>query len=197
MGKEIELKYTPSAALDFKTLISDRAIAPFCGAVRETAMVTEYLDTEGGTAKRSGITLRRRTENGESVLYAKCSKAQSGALSERGEWSVVSDDVQNAAELLAKVGAPTEVLRGLPLTVCASVRFLRREVTVKTEALSFALSYDEGVFGRDTKFCEIELELISGEVSRLIEYGEALAEGYGLIPETHSKYARALAAERK
>lgn len=158
-------------------------------------MHTEYLDTLNGDAKAQGITLRRRFENGESVLYAKCKRYDADALSVRGEWRIIGDDIQSAARLLRSVGAPTEKLCGLPLSVCASVRFVREEVLVMPyDGFSFLLSFDDGVFGENTLFTEIELELVSGSAEDLVAFGNAIAKKYSLAPETRSKYARALEA---
>ncbi len=193
MASEIELKYAPPADLRAETLFSDNDIAPFSQNLCQYEMHTEYLDTENGDAKRSGITLRRRFENGESVLYAKCKKYDADALSVRGEWRVIGDDIQSAAKLLSSAGAPTEFLCGLPLSACASVRFVRKEVLVTPyDGFSFLLSFDDGVFGECTHFAEIELELVSGSEEDLVTFGNALAKKYTLIPEPRSKYSRAL-----
>lgn len=197
MASEIELKYAPPADLRAETLFLDSGIAPFSTNRCMFDMHTEYLDTENGDAKKSGITLRRRFENGESVLYAKCKRYDADALSVRGEWRVIGDDIGNAATLLCDVGAPTEKLCGLPLSVCASVRFVREEVLVTPyDGFSFLLSFDDGVFAENIHFTEIELELVSGSEEELVNFGYALAKKYSLVPETRSKYARALEAGR-
>lgn len=193
MARETELKYTPRANFTSNELFSDGAIAPYCAKLNKLEMHTDYLDTLDSAAKRLGITLRRRFENGESVIYAKCGKRAEGALSVRGEWSVKSDDIKNAARLLSRVGAPTSVLTGLPLITVASVRFIRQECLVTPyDGFSFMLSYDDGYFGENTHFCEVELELMQGTAGELVVFGERLAEKFGFIPETRSKYARAL-----
>ena len=197
MASEIELKYAPPADLRAETLFLDDCIAPFSANRRRFDMHTEYLDTENGDAKKSGITLRRRFENGESVLYAKCRRYDADALSVRGEWRVISGDIVSAAKLLHDAGAPTGKLCGLPLSVSASVRFVREEVLVTPyDGFSFLLSFDNGVFGENTRFTEIELELVSGTEKELVAFGHALAKKYSLTPETRSKYARALEAGR-
>ena len=54
------------------------------------------------------------------------------------------------------------------------------------------LSFDEGTFGEDTPFSEIELELKSGDTDELLRFGRELSLKYGLVPETSSKHARAV-----
>lgn len=192
MPSEIELKYTPPKLFTKETLFSLPEIAPYLGEIRTLTMKTDYLDTPFSDAKARGITLRRRYENGESILYAKCSRLRSGELSIRGEWSVVSDDIQSAAKLLCDVGAPTNELVGLPLEICGTVAFTRYEATLTLPVFSALLSYDEGTFGESFPFSEIELELVSGDTDELLRFGRDLAQKYSLVPETSSKYARAL-----
>ncbi|MBQ4544328.1 MAG: CYTH domain-containing protein [Oscillospiraceae bacterium] len=195
MSSETELKYTPHNGFFAKELFECEYIAPYAGLLRRISMSTEYLDTKDRLAAKSGITLRRRYENGESVIYAKTNKSSHGALSVRGEWSVASEDTDVAARLLCNVGAPVEELCDLPLVTVASVRFERLECLVTPyPGFSFMLSYDEGVFGEKLPFSEVELELCDGSVSELTVFGEKLASRLGLTPETRSKYARALSA---
>ncbi len=195
MACETELKYTPRDGFSLNLLFSDKLVAPYCSELNKLEMHTEYLDTLDGDAKKQGVTLRRRFENGESVIYAKCGKSSDGALSVRGEWSVKSGDIKNAARLLSDVGAPTSKLVGLSLITVASVRFVRHECLMTPyDGFSFMLSYDDGYFGENTRFCEVELELRQGSAGELVFFGEKLAEKFGLVPETRSKYARAIMA---
>ncbi len=193
MARETELKYTPCVGFSPDRLFSDSSIAPYSSKLNKLDMCTTYLDTLDGDAKKQGITLRRRFENGESVIYAKYGKCADGALSVRGEWSIKSGDIKNAAALLAEAGAPTEKLVGLSLITVASVRFVRHECLVTPyDGFSFMLSYDDGYFGESTPFCEVELELLQGSAEELVLFGEKLAQKFGFSPETRSKYARAL-----
>lgn len=193
MGSEIELKYSAPCGFSKEDLFSLPEIAPFCGEVSEIFMKTEYLDTKDETAKKHGITLRRRYENGESVLYAKSGKLRMSELSIRGEWSVSSDDLTTAAEQLLAVGAPTEALVGLSLTVVGKVEFKRYEAKVELPgAISFMLSFDEGMFGGKVPFSEVELELLAGSEDELLRFGRELSVKYDLSPEERSKYARAI-----
>ena len=193
MASEIELKYAPKDGFSKETLFEDKDIKGFRGEIRKIEMETEYLDTPTRKAKALGITLRRRRENGKSILYAKSGKSTIGALSIRGEWSVPSDDIQNAPRLLAEEGAPTEELFGAELTVITKVSFTRYECTVTPyEGFSFSLSYDEGVLGKDHRFAEVELELCDGECEELMLFGEKLSERYSMTAEERSKYKRAL-----
>ncbi len=193
MGVETELKYSPTGAFNRETLFSDSAIAPFCGEIKKISMHTEYLDTKDRAAAKRGITLRRRWENGESVVYAKCGISRGGDFSKRGEWCVASADLDAAARLLAEAGAPTEELSGLSLITVGEVEFERYECeVVLSPEFSFVLSYDEGFFCKTKPFCEIELELKLGSEEELLLFGERLSKKLGLCPEGKSKYIRSL-----
>ncbi len=193
MPSEIELKYAPPVGFSADALFSLPEIAPFCGKVSEIEMKTEYLDTPDFAAAKCGITLRRRFENGESVIYAKCRRHSSNEFSVRGEWRVVSRDISNAARLCEAAGAPTDVLSGVALVVVGRVSFLRKEALVTLpDELSFLLSFDEGFFGEEVPFSEIELELQSGDADELLRFGRELSKKYFFSPETRSKYARSL-----
>ena len=49
---------------------------------------------------------------------------------------------------------------------------------------------------RNGDFCEVEVELKSGEDVQAVAFANILAEKYGLIPEHKSKYRRALGLAR-
>lgn len=192
MNAETELKYAPPRGFTAEMLFSLPEIAPHIGNIKTLAMQTDYLDTPFSDAKSRGITLRRRLENGASILYAKTSRLRSGELTVRGEWSVESADIPNAAKLLAAVGAPTGELSGLPLEICGKVAFTRYETLLALPSFSAMLSFDEGTFGEDVPFSEIELELTEGDTDELLRFGRELAQKYAFRAETASKYARAL-----
>ena len=192
MPAETELKYAPPADFSADRLFSLPEIAPHLGEIKEFAMKTDYLDTPFSDAKARGITLRRRFENGKSILYAKTSRLRSNELSIRGEWSVESGDIANAAKILCAVGAPTNELVGLQLEVCGKVVFTRHEALLTLPAFSASLSYDEGTFGESVPFSEIELELVSGDTDELLRFGRDLSQKYNFSPEPSSKYARAI-----
>lgn len=192
MGKEIELKYVPCGTLSKEEVFDLPYIRENAGEKRRLEMATEYLDTEDSLASSLGITLRRRLEDGKSIFYAKQSRKRSGALSERGEWSVKTDDFSSAMELLSKVGAPCDAFIGKELLTVARVSFVRYEATVNIGALSFILSYDEGSFNDKTPFSELELELLDGELAELLFIGDKIKRDLDLTDEPRSKYARAL-----
>lgn len=194
MATEAELKYACVRETDEDALFSHPLIKPFCGEVTRTDMHTVYLDTEERDTRENGISLRLRKENGVPQLTLKQAQKREGELSVRGEWSVVTDDLSRAAELLGGVGAPVEKICGKKLSAVAEVEFLRTAARVTPrEGFSFELSLDCGVFKKSMmRFCEVELELICGGVEELKKYGAELSVALGLLPEKRSKHARAI-----
>ncbi len=194
MGTEAELKYACAHALSADELFSHPFVKPFCGEVMRTQMHTVYLDTSERDTRKNGISLRLRKENGVPQLTLKKAKRREGELSVRGEWSVMTDDLGRAAELLEEAGAPVEKIRGKKLSPVAEVEFLRLVARVTPrEGFSFELSLDCGVFKKSmTHFSEVELELICGDVCELKKYGAELSRALGLLPEKRSKHARAI-----
>ena len=58
------------------------------------------------------------------------------------------------------------------------------------------LALDRGVLtggGKEIPLCEVEIELKEGSQSFADHYAKCLAQKYGLIPQPHSKFRRALA----
>ena len=71
--------------------------------------------------------------------------------------------------------------------------FERRQVRVDTGKAISVLSCDDGSIragGKTVPIMEMEIELYSGDLDELKEYGQKIADKYGLVPEDRSKFAR-------
>ena len=193
MGIEAELKYVPAADISADDVFGNELVLPFRGEIRRIEMHTRYLDTTDGLARKNGLALRVRTENGISVYTAKCGKRADGALSVRSEWNVPGENTAQGLDGLEKAGAPCAFLKGQELLLTSEIKFTRLESDVTPRmGFSFALSYDEGFFGKDKPFSEIELELKKGTEEDLENYGKLLSEKLSLRAETRSKFVRAM-----
>ncbi len=190
MGREFELKYraTPEQLA---------AIARHYPHGHSITMETTYYDTPEGLLSERRWTLRRRMENGISVCTLK-TPAAGGA---RGEWETECGDILSAVPVLCKLGAPALlpalVSEGVA-PVCAA-RFTRLASTLTLKDCTVELALDQGILlggDRQIPLCEVEVELKSGEEAAAVAFAEALAETFGLVPETASKYRRALALAR-
>lgn len=191
MGREFELKYRANAA-------AISAIQGKFGAFTPITMATEYYDTPTGQLSQRRWTLRRRFENGVSVCTLKTPCPDGG----RSEWEVNCPDIREAIPLLCEAGAPI-LLVGLTaggLELVCGARFTRLARTLELPDATVELALDQGCLlggGREEPLCEVEAELKSGSEDSCVAFAEALAGEFSLIPESDSKYARALALARK
>lgn len=187
-------------AIEFE--LKFRAVPEILEAVRsavkgeETAfqMQTTYYDTREGALSEKKYTLRRRMENDVSVCTL---KAPAGKNS-RGEWETQCDQIEKAIPLLCQMGAPADLMeltsQGV-MAVCGA-KFNRIAKTVEFDGAVLEIALDQGFLmggGRQIPLCELEVELKSGKPAQAEQYAKLLALKYGLTPEKHSKFRRALA----
>ena len=186
MGREFELKY--------------RAEEEILAAIRETygdftsiSMETTYYDTADRALSALRWTLRRRLENGVSVCTLKTPAPGGG----RGEWEVESPALEQAMDALCALGAP-EALKELTSQgihpVCGA-RFTRLAKTLALPECTVELALDQGLLlggGKELPFAEVEVEVKSGSEEAAVAFAAQLADQFGLIPESASKYKRAL-----
>lgn len=187
MAIEFELKYRASAA------VQEALLARVDGDFRIITMETTYYDTPKRALSVRKITLRRRMENAVSVCTVKTPAGAAG----RGEWECEESDISAAIKKLCKLGAPEILLPlcSLGLEPVCGARFIRRAVDVVTAEFTAELALDAGVLlggNRELPLTEVELELKSGRKTAMILWMEALAGEFGLVPETKSKFRRAL-----
>ena len=184
MGREYELKY---AALPEQL----EAIAASLDSLSVTRMETAYYDTPDGALSARRITLRRRMENGRAVCTVKTPASGGG----RGEWEAECGDIRESLEILCKLGAPEDLLALPELVEVCGARFTRRACGVRFGQSVLEVALDRGILtggGRETPLCEVEVELKSGFDADADSYAAALAQTYGLTPESKSKFRRAL-----
>ena len=151
-------------------------------------METTYYDTPGQTLSQKHYTLRCRKENDLSVCTLK-TPAKGG----RNEYEVKANSIEEALPELCKLcgeALPTDIV-----AVCGA-KFTRIAKTVTFASATLELAFDRGKLtggNREEALCEVEVELKQGNPLYLEIYALQLAESYGLQPEKHSKFRRALA----
>lgn len=187
MPKEFELKYRAGdAVID--------AIRAYYGEFREISMETTYYGTPSGSLSRRKWTLRRRMENNVSV----CTLKTPGGTYSRNEFEVEAEDIHSAIDLLCAQGAPEElnnVVKEGIAPICGA-KFTRLAKTLVLEDLTVELALDRGWLtggGRVLPFCEVEAELKEGTEEAALAFAGKLSAQFGLVPESRSKFARALA----
>lgn len=187
MGIEFELKYRATPQVQEKLL-------ELSSQWKSISMETTYYDTPALALGKKHYTLRRRLENGVSVCTVK-TPVQSFS---RGEWEIVAPAIESAVPELCKLGAPEDLLsltqEGI-FPVCGA-RFTRRAAAIVVEGAVLELALDAGVLFANEKevpLCEVEVELKQGDAVHAVAYADALSRRFGLSPEPHSKFRRALA----
>ena len=190
MGREFELKYRCSDA-DFEALK-----AAFDG-FRTIEMETTYYDTFDAKLNFHHWTLRRRFENGVSVCTVKTPDPKGG----RSEWEVEAKGIMTGIPKLCQAGAPLELMMmtvGGVQEVCGA-KFTRLALALEIPGGKVELALDKGkLFGgsREEALQEVEVELKEGSDSAAIAFAKLLEEKYHLVPESRSKYKRALSLAR-
>lgn len=187
MGREFELKFAA-------TKEDHDALRQHFGNLSPITMETTYYDTPGGDIRRLRWTLRRRMENGISV----CALKTPGDGFGHGEWEVRCDRIEDALALFLENGAPQQLslLAAAGLFPTCGARFTRLAGLIKAPGCTVELALDEGVLlggGKEKSLCEVEVELKEGSEEAAAAFAMALAQEYGLRPETRSKIARAMA----
>ena len=77
-----------------------------------------------------------------------------------------------------------------------SARFTRLAKQIEVPGGKVELALDQGVLigkGKELPFAEVEVELKEGSDDVAADFAKALAEEFGLIPESKSKFVRAMA----
>lgn len=188
MGMEFELKYRADDE------VLQKLQQAYAGPWQQIHMQTTYYDTPAGELSQRRYTLRRRFENGVSVCTLKTPAQGMG----RGEWEVQADDILEAIPELCKLGCPQELLQLTHAGVepICGARFTRLAKTVCFMGSRIELALDQGVLfcaDRERAFCEVEAELKEGTPEDAMVFGCQLQRFYDLIPESKSKFRRALA----
>lgn len=197
---EIELKLLLSKedlekmlALDFMV----QAVRPASRKVRR--LVSTYYDTQELTLTQHGIAYRVR-DKGDGTFEAtvKTQKKSSNGLSERMELNLPLAQAEPVLDGFKALGL------GFELSELAS-QGVRALFTVDVQRITYIIDYKNSVselaIDKGAIFCgaksdsidEVEIELLEGDVSDLLELKERIAARVTLRAEERSKFARGLA----
>jgi triphosphatase len=162
-------------------------------------MQSTYYDTPDNQLYQRKWTLRLRDEGGQLVAAFKTANtSDSTGFFTRNEWQCRVDSIQDAIPLLIDQGAPRElktILKGKQLVPCCGADFQRKSVCLyMDEGVRIEIAGDTGILfagDRQMPICELELELLYGDVGCLPPLCSQLVDTYGLKEEQRSKYQRA------
>ncbi len=199
---EVELKYRLRDVASGERFLSAETLGPFraAAAARTAQHEDRYLDTSDGALARAGFAARLRQTNAGTIVTVKATTALDGALARREELEGPADRTAEPRDWPPSAARSLilELCGDAPLVELVTVRQLRRKRRLKAPDAAVELSLDEvDVVARGRvidRFAELEVELTSGDESRLAELRAFLENDSGLSPATSSKLEAALAA---
>ncbi len=201
MATEIEMKLRAPDTETLQQALKDPELTQFMRDDPVTVhMKSTYYDTADGLLREKQWTLRLRQEGNVRIAAMKTvSEKSSAGMFTRGEWQCSCSDIGEALARLVDQGAPRELagcLAGKDLIPICTAEFDRQSSYLYLEdGVVIELAGDVGHLfagGKEEPIIELELELLFGSASALPPLCSRLAEDYGLVNETSSKYERAL-----
>lgn len=196
---EIELKLLLSKEALEKMLTLDfmvQAIRP--GSKKVRRLVSTYYDTQDFALREHGIAYRVRDKgDGTYEATVKTQKKSVDGLSERLELNLPLAQPEPALDGFAALGLGFELSELAPQGVRAlfTVDVQRITYLLDYEGAVAELALDKGAIhcgDRSDSIDEIEIELLSGDVSALLALKERIAAAVELRAEERSKFARGL-----
>lgn len=203
---EVETKYTIPDEAVYRRLCDLDELAGLPLTDPQTARVWDrYFDTAAYDFLRAGYTYRVRNKGGSVIVTLKSLAAASGALHSREEFETFVEPgtalqpeswpAGEAADLAQQIG------RGEPLTLLVELfqeRRTRKIVHPGEVNPAIELSLDKIEFSTaNDAFYELEAEeRTSGQATYLARVDEVLTGDWGLMPQSLSKFERALRLHR-
>lgn len=214
METEVKLSFKDKESL-FKFAKSDmfRGLCVNLRDVEPLLLENSYLDTTGMTISSRGAMVRVRHYSGEDLdeyeFTVKSGGNTSEGLHQRYEWNVKSDSgIFSISEFKLKSSGsddPSELLdtvfegisdEDLKVMCCNS--FNRTVYELEISSSKIEACFDSGIIrGADPlkteEICELELELIEGDVSDLNSLSEMFIKEADCHPLNNTKFKRTLA----
>lgn len=187
---EIEIKLTATPAM----LENLRTHPQLAGEDQAATLTTTYFDTSGGRLKRGGAALRIR-DAGESREQTLKLVSPNAASVRRNEWNVaVAGDLPEPSGFPAKArSALARLLGGETLEPVATTRIERTTRRLHFGDSAIEIAFDVGTIeagGRKEDVCELELELVQGNLVDVIALALKLPLGPDLSWSISSKAER-------
>lgn len=187
---EIEIKLAASPAMLEKL----RTHPQLAGEDQAATLVTIYFDTIGGKLRRGGAALRIR-DGGESREQTLKLASPHGATVRRNEWNVaVAGELPDPSDFPEKArSALARLLDGDPLAPVATTRIERTVRRLNFGGSAIEIAFDVGTIQagvREENICELELELIDGNLADVLALALQLPLGPELTWSVSSKAER-------
>ncbi len=205
MAKEIEIKLLGRNEETLRGVFALPFIQPYM--IRQpvtTAVRTYYVDTPDLDLAENGFAFRIRLKGNRWKAAVKRGKSYRQGLYVRDEWEVdisypsldfgVFQDAELIETLKSLVGKKRRII-----LFDVSVDRMETQLLFRDET-RIEIVLDRGKirsYGLEEMVLELELELKSGNITRLVSLGDTLKRDYCLREGKKSKYARGLALFRK
>ena len=187
---EIKLSLPPRAA-------GRLAAHPLLAGIKplRQRLLNTYYDTPDLRLQRERIAVRYRKKGWQWLLTVKCAAPSAGGLARRNEWEVPGlpgeFDFSHVDD--KKLRHRLEALRH-ELTPVFTTDFMRNAWLIEPQpGVRIELALDRGqieALGRHEPICEVELELLAGDVGALFTAAGRLLDALPLHPEGASKAER-------
>lgn len=197
MATEIELKLSLSAT-DARTISHHPLLAEV--PPRSQRLVNTYYDTPGDELAAAGLAVRLRSKGRDWLCTIKAADPTGSGLTQRSEWEAPARpgviDVRHVddPDLRARLEAALPTLEPRFTTTFRRVTW---QVIAGRSRVEVALDRGQILAGaRRAPIREVELELLSGEVSDLFDLALALQDRHALRPAVQTKAERGHALAR-
>ena len=213
METEVKLSFKDKESLNNVTLTD--SFRKYCLDLNSSPMLLEnsYLDTADMTVLNRGGSARVRHVSGDNMDYfeqtVKYKGGASSGLHQRYEWNVRTDSssfsIDRFKNNAGKDGDPVEFLdlvfeglKNTDLMIFCFNSFYRTAYKLKYGNSLIEACVDSGVIksplnDETDEICELELELIEGDVNDLTDLTELIVKENECVPLDKSKFMRTLA----
>lgn len=160
-------------------------------------LLTVYFDTELGDLRRHRVALRMRRQRRGYIMALKWGGAFAGGLFERGETEISMPSADPEIERFGQEVATSlgNLTQGRPLIQSFTTDVKRACRRVRIGVSEIEVAFDIGYItagDRDEPLREIELELKSGELGDLYQFGLSLIEAFPMRLGLASKSDRGI-----
>ena len=159
-------------------------------------LYNQYYDTADGLCHQNGVAVRVRSIDTAHEMTVKIRKPDEGGLTQRQEWNRPIETSQLAQTALLDLPLPTSVRSAIQshrLKPIYTNTFRRSDWRVLYQGTALMVSLDQGtatVEARHSPISELEIELIEGDVDRLVEASLKLCDALPVFMAVISKAER-------
>lgn len=190
-NQEIEIKFRSEAAGLARLL--EASLVKTANDLQTETLKATYFDTPLNALRKKGVILRiRKSGDDVPVLGMKAPGAAGDGPFHRREVEVSSPSLKPNLALFDKTTKKflTRIIRGQPLAAKFKMEFKRQSGLVTSGSSVVEIAVDQGHISsgkRQVPLAEVELELVSGNTSDLLELGIRLAKDFSLRLDFVSK----------